>query len=240
MSSQETDRQSIGDRLKLLREEAGLSQTDIAGEIGRSQQTWGAYEAGDSTPPVSVIQKLLVRFEVNAQWLLTGVGGMEKPASKEDEPSEQVELFGDVGSVPDDFEPDDVAYVPVYGAPLGAGGAGNASMRKVRGYMAWERTWLRRQARIDPAKAFVAQVYGQSMEDLIESGDLVLGEMQKVVDHDGIYAVRLDDELFVKHVMRRESSILLVSENDIYDRIRVHEHDDFAIIGRVVARVGSV
>ncbi len=142
--------------------------------------------------------------------------------------------------VPDDFEPKKVAYVPVYGAPLGAGQAGNAAMKKVRGYMAWEKKWLRREARIDPAKAFVAQVYGQSMEDLIENGDLVLGETREVVDHDGIYAVRYEDELFIKHAMRRKDSIVLVSENDVYDRIEITQNDDFSTIGRVVGRVGAV
>lgn len=143
-------------------------------------------------------------------------------------------------NIPDDFVPESVAYVPVYGAPLGAGQAGNASMVEVRGYMAWERAWLRQQARIDPNKAFCAQVYGQSMETLISNGDMVLGEMQQVIDHDGIYAVRLEDELFIKHVMRRGDSVHLVSENSTYSTIKVGAYDDLTPIGRIVGKVGLV
>jgi phage repressor protein C with HTH and peptisase S24 domain len=180
--------------------------------------------------------RLVDRHEVSADWLFSGHGQMDKT---------QVEVSEETNprirqNLPDDFEPKTVTYVPVYGAPLGAGQAGNAAMQNVRGYMAWEKRWLRREARIDPARAFVAQVYGQSMEDLIENGDLVLGETREMVDHDGIYAVRLDNELFVKHVMRRSESIVLVSENEVYSDIELSKHDDFAVIGRVIARVGAV
>ena len=142
--------------------------------------------------------------------------------------------------LPEDFDPDDVAFVPVYGAPLGAGNSGNAAMVDVRGYMAWEKTWLRREAHIKPSRAFVAQVFGQSMMDLLENGDLVLGEMQASVDHDGIYAIRWGDELYIKHVVRRKDSILLISENDVYGRTEIGRHEDFDVIGRIVVRVSSL
>lgn len=142
--------------------------------------------------------------------------------------------------IPGDFDVDDVTFAPVYGAPLGAGSAGNAAMVKARGYMAWEKKWLRREARIEPNKAFVAQVYGQSMEDLLQNGDLVLGEFQDIVDHDGIYAVRVGDQLLIKHAVRSRHRLTLVSENEVYGTREITEQDDFNVIGRIVARVGGL
>jgi len=236
MSSLETNEKDISDRLGELRNQEGLSQTEMGSLVGRSQQTWGAYESGDSTPPLDILQFLLVEFDLSADWLLTGQGKMEREETafqEEDQPS----LYEEV---PERFDPDTTEFVPVYGAPLGAGQAGNADMVQVRAYMAWEKRWLRREAKIDPDRAFAAQVYGQSMINLLENGDLVFGEQKEVVDHDGIYAVRVEDQLFVKHALRRTREIHLVSENDVYDRITVTKQDDFSVIGRVVGRVSSI
>jgi len=208
----------------------------MADEGGVKQQTWGGYERGKSNPSVQVLQKLAVQHNVDLDWLLTGRGEMEKRQKSIREPEEPY-LYD---KVPERFDPDTTEFVPVYGAPLGAGQAGNANMVQVRAYMAWEKQWLRREAKIDPDRAFVAQVYGQSMMNLLENGDLVLGEQQEVVDHDGIYAVRVEEQLFVKHVLRRTGEVHLISENDVYDRITVTKQDDFSVIGRVVGRVSSI
>lgn len=235
MSSVITTDSDIFDRLRRLRDEEGLSQAEMGDRIGKSQQTWAAYESGKTTPPLSTLQDLVVEFDLRSDWFFMGKGQVRESDVMED--PRQPYIYE---NIPEDFEPESVAYVPVYGAPLGAGQAGNASMVEVRGYMAWERAWLRQQARIDPTKAFCAQVYGQSMETLISNGDMVLGEMQQVIDHDGIYAVRLEDELFIKHVMRRGDSIHLVSENNTYSTIEVGAYDDLTPIGRIVGKVGLV
>ena len=235
MSRRETRKTDLHNRLKELREQQDKSQAEMASTVGRSQQTWGAYESGTSTPPVEVIQKILVEFDVDGDWLLTGQGEMQRLQSVGETSTEYI-----YDRVPEGFDPSDVVFVPVYGTPLGAGQAGNASMVDVRGYMAWERRWLRREARINPKRAFVAQVYGQSMESLISNGDLVLGEQQEMVDHDGVYAIRVAGELFVKHVMKRGQELSLVSENDKYETMRLTVHDDAHIIGRIVAKVGAV
>jgi len=239
MSSNIGKKGSIATRMREVRTSIGLTQEEMGESIGKSQQSWANYETGTSMPPVEVVMRLVERHEVNGDWLLTGSGEMtpqERPPSKE--PSESKPYITE--DLPDDFDPDTVTFVPVYGSPLGAGQSGNAAMVSVRGYMAWEKRWLRREAKITPSKAFVAQVYGQSMETKIENGDLVLGESREVVDHDGIYAVRFEDELFIKHVMKRRDSLVLISENNLYDRLELTKTDDFSVIGRIVAKVGAI
>lgn len=219
--------------LDKLKDELGIdTDAALADHLKVRPNTVSTWRNRDSLP----YEQIIAECEgVDLNWLFHG-----RDKSRSAITPDRGQQLSVTEEIPDDFDPASVAFVPVYGAPLGAGQAGNASMVDVRGYMAWEKTWLRREARIDPTRAFVAQVFGQSMERLISNGDLVLGEMQDVVDHDGVYAVRYEDELFIKHVMRRKHSIVLVSENDIYDRIELGETDDFGIIGRVVAKVGAV
>ena len=222
--------------MREIRTSLGMTQAEMAASVDKSQQSWANYESGHSKPPVDVLQRLVERHDISSGWLLANEGQMMAP-KKEAKPEQKPYVTEDL---PDDFDPDSVSFVPVYGAPLGAGNAGNASMVNVRGYMAWERDWLRREARIDPAKAFVAQVFGQSMEEVLENGDLVLGESRQAVDHDGIYAIRWGDELYIKHVVRQKESLLLVSENEKYGRTEIGRHEDVSVIGRIVVKVGAV
>lgn len=66
----------IGDRIKKLRRELDLTQTDFAVRIGLTQNTVTRYETGDRKPSVSVITLICREFNVNEKWLRTGEGEM--------------------------------------------------------------------------------------------------------------------------------------------------------------------
>jgi len=57
-------------RLKELREDKGLSQTQLAKEMGVSQQTISQYEIGTAEPDIQTIKKLCNFFDVTAGYLL--------------------------------------------------------------------------------------------------------------------------------------------------------------------------
>jgi len=57
-------------RLKELREEKGISQTQLAKELGILQSTISHYEKGLVEPNIQTIKKLCKYFEVTAGYLL--------------------------------------------------------------------------------------------------------------------------------------------------------------------------
>lgn len=57
-------------RLKELREEKGLSQTQLGKEIGVDRRTIGSYELGLREPSLETIEKLCKYFGVSAGYLL--------------------------------------------------------------------------------------------------------------------------------------------------------------------------
>lgn len=57
-------------RFKELREEQGLSQKDIAKEIGVTPSAWSAYEKGKQKPSVDVLYKIAERFKISLDWFL--------------------------------------------------------------------------------------------------------------------------------------------------------------------------
>ena len=57
-------------RIKELREEKGLSQVQLAKEIGVAQRTISGYEIGAREPDIATIKKLCKFFDVSAGYLL--------------------------------------------------------------------------------------------------------------------------------------------------------------------------
>jgi phage repressor protein C with HTH and peptisase S24 domain len=135
--------------------------------------------------------------------------------------------------------------VPVYEGPLGAGEGGNAALVDPAGYMAFRTRWLRSQLGITPRAAFVAQVHGQSMRDLLFHGDLVVGQFGEEPPRHGLCAVVFDGDLLVKTLVRRPGGgIELRSKNPNYETIELTpgevEADLLHYIGTVGGRVQAV
>lgn len=68
---------SLADRIKSLRERAGLTQAEIARQLGISRSGVNAWEMGLSVPSTQYIVELAKRFDVSTDYLL----GMENTSS---------------------------------------------------------------------------------------------------------------------------------------------------------------
>lgn len=73
------------DRIKAVRKELALNQTDFGLRIGVKQGTVAAYESGSRIPLDSVIVSICREFGVSEQWLRTGEGEMFVRLSREEE-----------------------------------------------------------------------------------------------------------------------------------------------------------
>jgi transcriptional regulator with XRE-family HTH domain len=63
----------LGRKLRLLRERAGLSQTDLAPLIGLSDRSKGyisEIESGKKIPPATMILRIALYFNVSTDYLL--------------------------------------------------------------------------------------------------------------------------------------------------------------------------
>lgn len=75
----------IGDRIKLAREHAGISQSDLAERVTGSRRaaTVSDWETGETTPAGDQLMRLPGALGVDGHWLLTGTGGMERVEESE-------------------------------------------------------------------------------------------------------------------------------------------------------------
>lgn len=66
----------MNERIRLLRKELGLNQSDFGNKIGVKQGTVAGYESGARTPLDAVVSSICKEFDVNEEWLRTGEGEM--------------------------------------------------------------------------------------------------------------------------------------------------------------------
>jgi transcriptional regulator with XRE-family HTH domain len=71
----------IGERLKFLREEKGLRQSDLANKLGVSQQTISQYEKDVREPDSTMSKKIATFFGVSIDYLY-GNSSERSPADK--------------------------------------------------------------------------------------------------------------------------------------------------------------
>lgn len=88
--------ETIGERIRKLREERGFKQKEIAAFLQLNSNTYCRYEKGERTPPPEVIAKLAEFYGITTDYILTGkVGnksGQAQVLNKKEQPNE-IELW---------------------------------------------------------------------------------------------------------------------------------------------------
>ena len=83
----------FGHRLQIARKKLQLSQEDISTQIGISYRAYSSYEREDRKPPIDFLEKLITKFDMNLNWLVTGQGEMfinQQPSLNNDELEQKV------------------------------------------------------------------------------------------------------------------------------------------------------
>lgn len=89
-------------RIKSLRKQLGLNQSEFAARIGVSQTAVAAWEAGTRNPMDAIIQSICREFGVSERWLRSGEGEMFPPRDRLSELSALAGRF--LASDPSDFQ----------------------------------------------------------------------------------------------------------------------------------------
>ena len=204
---------SIGDTIKILREERGISQTDVANKIGVSKQTLFKYENGVvQNIPTKYIEKLSNLFDVSPGYIM----GRQKQPNRPD-----------LNNIPGIKVTQNLINVPILGHIQC--GLPVLSEANYEGYF-----------KLDPnlCKAdFSLVADDDSMVDAnIHEDDIVFFKETPDVESGTIAAVLLDDETTFKKVIKMKDTLILQPANDAYEPILVQDGDysNVTIIGKMV------
>lgn len=198
----------LGDRLKELREERNLSQTEVANKIGITKQNLYKYENGIiENIPRDKIEALANYYDVSPSLImgrndsLEGIPGIN-PIHK----INRIPILGDIAC----------------GEPI-------LCKENFEGYVITDPSMI--------AADFSIYADGDSMIDAnIQDGDLVFIKQTPVVENGAICAVLIDDSATLKRFYKTDDQIILQPENNNYQPIIITEEDmrDVRILGEMV------
>ncbi len=239
--------------MRLLAATESKSESDFARSIGITPQSVNGARKRGKVPP-DWVQSVAEKTGVSSDWLFFGRGPMRWGSEGEASPQLAMEptragvlQAGDqIGQVvaEDDLQwmsPEAApsmgyALVPKVMARLAAGTGSLETEGKVIGYYAFKLDFLKRKGR--PKKMVLMDVAGDSMEPTLLDGDTVLiDESQREIIAGGMFAVGIEQEVFVKYLLRVPGKLVLQSRNERYAPIEVDMNSDLAGTVRIIGRV---
>ena len=194
----------FNDRLKELRNKAGLKQSELGEKVGVSASTIGMYEQGRRSPDREMLIKLSNVFNVTLDYLV------DNNNIKTDD-TDLFNLKGDVRFLKK-VKDSDMIKIPVLGA-IRAGLPLYADENII------DYEYVHQEELVLGEETFFLEVKGDSMINArIYDGDRVRIRKQNHLDNNGdIMAVRVNgDEATLKRVYLQENGIALISENPKY------------------------
>lgn len=214
----------INDRLRLIRENIGESQSKFCKRFSLPQQTYANYELNKRSIPDDLKMKLFSELDVDLNWLVTGHGTMFRDGSG-------AEACGDIPSIPEDKY---THLIPMTNLKVSAGGGSEwESGDENGGMLPIPMNIYRMYKSYDLAGVTVA---GDSMEPTLRDGEPVV-YAKGVLEGDGIYVISILDELFVKRLSidMLDKTVTIISDNPMYSRkVYPMEREGFQILGKVI------
>jgi SOS-response transcriptional repressor LexA len=196
------------ERYKFIQEKSGLNKTAFAESIGISRSHSHHIENGMQKPPREVLEKLANTYNINLNWLISGIGfsGLEEETA-------EIELYDQEAAAGYGREVVEYPEKQYFQVPFSL----------IRPYR--------------PNNLKAVYVSGDSMiGENINDGDIVFFNVKQTAGN-GIYVVSVGNSLFVKRVDFSNDAVTLISANPAYEprRYSGYEMNDIRVAGRVVA-----
>jgi repressor LexA len=207
MCKREVEIMTIGERIKLRRQELELSVDDIAKKLDKNRATVYRYESAEiENLPITVLEPLAKVLKTTPAYLMGWEEDVVYPANIFPIEKKKIPMLGSIAAGTPIFAEEKFEYYVEIGAEVNAD-----FCLKVRG--------------------------DSMINARIHDGDLVFIRQQPQVKDGEIAAVLVDDEATLKRVYIQESNITLLAENPKYSPLVYHkdQQHNLIILGLAVA-----
>lgn len=214
------DVENVGERIRAIRLKEGLTQAEFARKIGVSGNRLSEYETKGDPPKSNIIASIYRNFDVDALWLLTGEGSMEKKKGSSGYLSEQlnsVEKKIDFLIKRDRTGTDEkTTTVPLYQHAIAAGHPADSTC-PVEEYLDLPKHMIQH-----PESTYAVKVAGDSMTGAnIEEGDILIVDYHIEAQDKNIVIASVNGEQTVKRLWKKEGVTKLMPENHHYEPIEI-------------------
>lgn len=218
--------QTFKDRLSSLW--PGERQTKIAADIDMTMAGFSRIWHDGGLPKAETLKRIKELKGCSIDWLLTGEG--------EPFPATAAEQAHDTLGNPVNAE--DFVYVPRYAIEAAAGYGSLVINEKPLFTMAFRKDWINAMISSDVCGLSVISVKGDSMEGVLNDGDTILIQQMNSLRRDGLYVLRINDNLLVKRLQLMPGNVVnVISANDAYPTFQIQlesQREDVQIVGKVL------
>lgn len=208
-------------KIRLLRGMVNMGQTEFARNLGIPRTSLINYEKGGAIP-ASFVEKLREKYSVNTTWFMYDEGEMFIVKTPE-------EVRNELLNEKTTELPNGVFIVPLLNQHLSAGNGSYLPDNDVSDIL------VRVPAYLSKFKDNLAAltVDGDSMYPTLSRGDMVVCDSCGW-SGEGIYALQMSGDGYVKRLTKRPGKIVIISDNPKYPpQEEPEESQDIKIIGRV-------
>lgn len=199
---------TIGEKVKLKREELNFSQEELAEKMGyKSKTSIHKIEVGITDLPLSKVKELASVLNTTPAFLM----GWEDKKEKE--------------NINIDTVTTDYMMIPLYSSISAGYGASDVDFIEMIPVFNLKK---------NGTEYFAVKVAGDSMEPKIPNGSTIIIKKDIQIENGEIGAFCLNDENFVKQKRLIKDKLVLHSFNLAYDDKLVGEYDEFKEYGKVV------
>jgi len=201
---------TVGERLKSVRAELGLNQTEMAEAVGITQSSIAAYEANKRPPPLPTLLALEHKFRISHEWVLAGTGERFRGAR----PARPV-----IVTSPKELdalrrlEGEDRYYAVPYLRDPAAAGAGLVMEEQVEGYCI-----IHQRVAPHPERIRCVRISGHSMAPTLTDGSIVAVDITPIplrnLEGRIVCSRTTEGTVVIKRLRVRNHFALLFSDNE--------------------------
>ena len=217
-----------------------LSVAKVSDLIGMSHMGLSKVFRNGSIPKAETLLSIHEKSGCDLKLLMTGEGQPFPKMAGNDSGGFPVPLpqggqvFDTLGN-PVDIE--EFVFIPHYNVQASAGNGLTVEDEKPIFSMAFRKYWIDNHLNANPKDLAVISVKGDSMEGVLNERDNILINCAKNKPGNGLYVVRIGNDLIVKRIQSMPGGKLLItSANEAYAPFEIDtnkDYDDIAIVGKV-------
>ena len=204
-------------------------QAKIAADIDMTIAGFSRIWNEGGLPKSETLKKIKQLKGCSIDWLLTGEGSPF--------PDSEALKATATDTLGNPVDIDEFVFVPRYDIQAAAGHGQLVGDEQPMFAMAFRRYWIENYVTRDIKNLSVISVKGDSMEGVLNDGDTILINHGQTMPRDGLYVLRLNENLLVKRLQLIPGGIVnVISANEAYPTFEIdlkNPTDDVAIIGRV-------
>lgn len=233
---------------EVLKEKFKGNKTQFATSAGIKSPSAQAWFEGKTNPKVNNLVRLSNVTGINLLWLATGEGEKYKNLQENLDKSNTVSNLRRLEQIENQLKItdtqgnlvniNDFVFIPFYDVNASAGHGTWTDNEPQKTTLAFRRDWLATFVTRYFEQLSVVSVQGDSMSGVLEDGDTILINHTQTEPRDGLYALRIGNDVFVKRIQRFPDHLLIKSANPEYTSFTLDTTQDsdesIAIIGKVV------